>query len=61
MKNLPKFIDDLPDDEVQPIVVQAQGDEYVAIIQWDGAGEFQHWVLVKREDVKKLIEQLNAA
>ena len=59
MDNLPKFIDDLT-DEVQPITVQAQDGEYIAVIQWDGTGEFQHWILAEvrraeRERVAKMV------
>ena len=54
---LPDYIDDLPEDQVQPYTVQEQGP-YVAIIQWDGAGEQQHWVLIPKTEVGVFISKL---
>lgn len=60
MSKLPKFIHDLPGHEVQPIIVRPQCDEFVAIIQWDGTGEFQHWVLVPNDQIDGVIQKLEA-
>jgi len=60
MSKLPEFINDLPESEVQPISVRREVSEFVAIIQWDGTGEFQHWVLVPNDQIDNIIKQLEA-
>lgn len=37
-------------NQCQPIEVRDQG-EFVALIQWDGAGEFVHHVLIPKNKV----------
>lgn len=62
MSKLPEYVPyDLDDYKVQEIAVRRQADTYVAIIQWDGTGEFQHWVLVPISDVDAFIEQVRQA
>ena len=39
---------------VQPISIMDQG-EFVAIIQWDGAGEDFHFVLVPKSGIKAFV------
>jgi hypothetical protein len=58
--SLPEFIHDLPDAEVQPLTIRPQGFEFIALIQWDGTGEFQHWVLIDRGNLDDVIKQLEA-
>ena len=55
--NLPKFIHDLPDDQVQPYTVREQ-NEFIAIIQWDGGNDQQHWVLIPKVELNLFIEKL---
>lgn len=47
--------------EAEDVVVRSQGDEFIAIIQWDGAGETQHWVLVHRDNLEDFITALRRA
>ena len=54
------FIDDLPQHLIQPFEVVPQ-HEFVSIRQWDGTGEFRHWVLVPKEEIPGLIVQLTQA
>jgi hypothetical protein len=53
-----EFIYDLPDDQAQPIRVQAQSEEFIAVVQWDGAGEDLHWVLVPKKDVQAFVDSV---
>lgn len=57
---LPEFIHDLPDGQVQPYTVQKQA-EYVAIIQWDGSNDQQHWVLIPNGEVETFITKVREA
>ena len=57
---LPKFIHDLPDDQVQPWTVREQGS-YVAIIQWDGGNDQQHWVLIPKTEIEDFITKVREA
>lgn len=54
------FIETLPDDEPQPYAVVRQG-EFVSIRQWDGTGEYIHWVLVPVGEVEGFINELRTA
>lgn len=54
--NLPDFNSNEGTD--QPVSIYPQGDEYVAVIQWDGTGEFQHWVLIRRDEIDAVIKRL---
>ncbi len=60
MNDLPKFVRDQTEDEVQPVAVRRQGP-YIAIIQWDGTGEQQHWVLVPIPNLTSFIDSLEDA
>ena len=53
------FIPDLPLDSAQPYTVMDQGP-FIAIVQWDGTGEFQHWALIPKTDVGNFIAQVLA-
>lgn len=55
------YIEDLPDDQAQPIELRHQGP-FVAIIQVDGAGEDEaiHWVLVRNDEIDDFILRLQA-
>lgn len=57
---LPQFDED-PDldalDRAQPLHVRKEGS-FIVLIQWDGAGEDQHCILVERADVPALIQAL---
>ena len=55
------YIEDLPDDHAQPIVLDHQGP-FVAIKQCDGAGpdECIHWVLVRHDELDDFILRLQA-
>lgn len=57
MKALPNYIDNLDDGEAQPIFIRRQGS-FVAVIQWDGCGEFQHWVLIPVKDLEDVITKI---
>lgn len=57
---LPKFIHGLPDDQVQPYTVRKQA-EYVAIIQWDGGNDQQHWVLIPKTEIEDFITKVREA
>jgi len=50
------FIPDLPYDEAQPWEVEEQGP-FVAIKQWDGEGETQHWVLIPKTELPKFVKE----
>lgn len=52
---LPAFIDD--DREIQPIGLLNQSP-YVGVVQWDGAGEEHHWVLISENEVEDFITKL---
>lgn len=55
---LPQYDEELYDtDSSQQISVLDQ-EPYVALVQWDGAGESRHWLLVDKEEVETLIEKL---
>ena len=41
----------------QPVAVDPS-DTFVVLTQWDSGGEFQHTILVERQDVQALIEAL---
>lgn len=56
----PAFVEDLPEEAVQPYVALRQGP-FVAVVQWDGTREFQHWVLVPVEKIEEFIGQLREA
>jgi len=60
MTKLPEFIHDLPDEQVQPYTVRKQA-EYVAIIQWDGGNDQQHWVLIPNGEVDAFIAKVREA
>ena len=51
---LPTFDPELDEAFAQPVSIMDQ-DEFIAVIQWDGAGEDQHWVLVPKGDVETFI------
>lgn len=55
----PAFISDLPNDSVQPYAVMDQG-LFIAIVQWDGTGEFQHWALIPKAEAAHFITQVMA-
>ena len=56
----PEFIHDLPDDQVQPYTVREQGP-YVAIIQWDGGNDQQHWVLIPKAEIEAFVAKVREA
>lgn len=56
----PAFIHDLPTEEAQPFSVESQGP-FVAVVQWDGTGEFQHWVLIPKAEIETFIAQVREA
>lgn len=51
---LPEFDPELDESFAQPVSVMDQ-DEFIAVIQWDGAGEDRHWVLVPKSDIKAFV------
>ena len=54
------YIEDLPDDQAQPIELRHQGP-FVAIVQVDDADdEAIHWVLVRQDDLDNFIARLQA-
>ena len=55
-----EFIDDLPSDQAQPYEVVPQ-HEFISIRQWDGTGEFEHWVLIPKSDLETFINTLREA
>ena len=57
MSEVPDYVGDLSDDEVQPWVVRRQG-EFVAIIQRDGANDQIHWVLIPLVDMDSFYSML---
>ena len=58
----PTFIEDLDENQAQPILVERQGN-FIAIKQVDGAGpdEAVHWVLLDETLIKEFIADLRAA
>ena len=55
------YVEDLPDDQAQPIELKHQG-LFVAIIQVDGAGEDEaiHHVLVRQDEIDQFVARLQA-
>ena len=55
------YVEDLPNDQAQPIELRHQGP-FVAIIQVDSAGEDEaiHWVLVRQDELDNFIARLQA-
>ena len=51
---LPAFDPELDESFAQPVAVVNQG-EFISIVQWDGAGEDQHWIIVPKGDVETFI------
>ena len=47
-------------DYAQPLSVEPS-DDFIVLTQWDGAGEYQHCILVERRDKQALIEALMKA
>lgn len=45
-----EFIEDLPDEDVQPVETYLNS-EYLVVRQWDGTGEMEHCVLIPRNSV----------
>lgn len=60
MIKIPEFIEDLPEDKVQPVLVHRQGP-FVAIIQRDGTDEMVHWALIEIEKVEQVIDEIRKA
>ena len=55
------YVEDLPDDQAQPIELKHQGP-FVAIIQVDDAGPDAaiHWVLVRNDEIDAFIARLQS-
>lgn len=55
------YIEDLSDDQAQPIELKHQ-DPFVAVIQVDGAGSDQaiHWILIRQDEIDDFILRLQA-
>ncbi len=53
------FIEDLPNEEVQPLAMFQQGP-FVAFVQEDGTNEFTHWVRLPIDLIDEAIEKLLA-
>lgn len=62
LSGFPEFIEDLPDDQAQPVRIDPQ-DQFVAIKQMDLAGpdEAVHWVLVRKDEIEDFIARLREA
>lgn len=55
------YVEDLPDDQAQPIELKHQGP-FVAVIQVDGAGPEQaiHWVLIRQDEIDDFVLRMQA-
>ena len=62
MNDYPVYVEDLPDDQAQPIRVDPQ-DPFIAIKQVDGVGSDKaiHWVLVRKDEIEDFITRLRDA
>ena len=62
MNDYPVYVEDLPDDQAQPIRVDPQ-DPFIAIKQVDGVGldVAIHWVLVPKDELEDFILRLREA
>lgn len=62
MNDYPVYVENLPDDQAQPIRVDPQ-DPFIAIKQVDNAGPDAaiHWVLVRKDELEGLILRLREA
>lgn len=57
-KRIPDWVEDLPDEQVQPWMVERQGP-FVSIRQRDGSDrDTWHWVLIPKEDVEEFVRQV---
>lgn len=54
---LPAFDPELDESFAQPVAVMDQG-KFVSIVQWDGAGEDHHWVIVPKGEVETFIAEV---
>lgn len=54
-----RFVQDLPEGEVQPLAMLQQGP-FVAFVQEDGTNEFTHWALLPINLIDEAIEKLQA-
>lgn len=54
---LPAFDPELDESFAQPVAVMDQG-EFISIVQWDGAGEDHHWVIVPKGEVETFIAEV---
>lgn len=57
---LPPFDPELYDSDprvAQPIAIMDQG-EFVGIVQWDGAGQDHHWVIVPKSAAEAFIAEV---
>lgn len=57
---LPVFVGDTDHDHAETVVVRPQGS-FVAVIQWDGAGEERHLVLIEKRDIEDFIAKVRAS
>ena len=57
MKKLPDFVHINDPDEIQPFRIRRQG-QYIAVIQWDGTGEYRHWALLPIKKLKTIIKKM---
>ncbi len=55
------YVEDLPDDQAQPIELKHQGP-FVAVIQVDGNGvdEAIHHVLIRNDEIDQFVTRLQA-
>jgi hypothetical protein len=57
-KQIPDWIEDLPDEQAQPWMVKRQ-KQFISIRQRDGADPYQyHWVLIHEDAVEDFISQV---
>lgn len=62
MNDYPVYVENLPDDQAQPIRVDPQ-NPFIAIKQVDNAGQDAaiHWVLVRKDELEGFILRLREA
>lgn len=57
-KQIPDWVEDLPEEQVQPWMVERQGP-FVSIRQRNGADpDDWHWVLIPKEDIEEFVRQV---
>lgn len=60
-KNIPDWVEDLPEGQAQPWLVRAQ-DEFISIRQRDGAeSDTWHWVLIHEDEAATFLAQFSEA